>query len=100
MLWVLKDASGGSTRSSLGCNTLCWELLLPPWGNGVHPGTDPGTPWTPGQAGRATDATHFWHSSSTKALGWSSPDMVITVSLSKAPRRLWSTVWRVMVEVV
>lgn len=35
---------------------------------------------------------HFWHSSSTKALGWSSPDMVMTVSLSKAPGRVWSTV--------
>ena len=44
--------------------------------------------------------THFWHSSSTKALGWSSPDMVMTVSRSKAPVRVWSTVWRVMVDVV
>ena len=56
-------------------------LLCPP----------PPTPWAP---------THFWHSSSTKALGWSSPDMVMTVSRSKAPGRVWSTVWRVMVDVV
>ncbi|KAG7278877.1 hypothetical protein CRUP_036391 [Coryphaenoides rupestris] len=36
----------------------------------------------------------------TKARGWSSPDMVTTVWRLAAPHRLWSTVWRVMVEVV
>lgn len=57
-----------------------------------------GLPRAPPPAPRP--AAHFWHSSSTKARGWSSPDMVMTVSRSKAPVRVWSTVWRVMVDVV
>lgn len=89
---VLKDLWGGGYRvfSSVGVqSSLCWDPQCGSLGWGWSGVTDH---WSL--------ATHFWHSSSTKARGWSSPDMVITVSLSKAPRRLWSTVCRVMVEVV
>jgi len=44
--------------------------------------------------------TYFWHSSRAKTWGWSSSDMVTTACLAKAPCRLWSTVYLLMLEVV
>lgn len=99
LLWGAEGFVGGGAQglSSLGVqSSLCWDPELPPQWSDVH--WDHVDPWG-GLAGPSV-ATHFWHSSSTKARGWSSPDMVITVSLSNAPSRLWSTVCRVMVDVV
>lgn len=44
--------------------------------------------------------SYFWHSSKAKTWGWSSSDMVTTACLVKAPCRLWSTVYLLMLEVV
>ena len=44
--------------------------------------------------------TDFWHSSRARTCGWSSSDRVTTACRLKAPARLGSTVFRLMVEEV
>ena len=50
--------------------------------------------------GGENNNTYFWHSSKTKAWGWSSSAMVTTASLRKAPGCLWSRLCLLMVELV